>query len=62
MCMALSNAVMHHTRSPDEGWHVLLGASWPSCWWGDRAGPDFFLEAQARESRADFQKILRGSW
>jgi len=50
------------TWSPDEGWHVLLGASWPSCWWGDRAGPDFFLEAQARESRADFQKILRGSW
>ena len=50
------------TWSPDEGWHVLLGASWPSCWWGDRSGPDFYLEAQARELRPAFQRVLRGQW
>ena len=50
------------TWSPDGGWHVLLGASWPSCWWGGRSGPDWYLEAQAREVRADFQETLRGGW
>eukprot|EP00039_Didymoeca_costata_P016028 m.279956 g.279956 ORF g.279956 m.279956 type:complete len:770 (+) comp16323_c13_seq1:95-2404(+) len=49
------------TWAPD-GWHVLLGASWPFCWWGDRGGPDFYLEAQARENRGDFQQVLRGTW
>lgn len=49
------------TWTPD-GWTVLLGAGWPFCWWGDRSGPDWLLEAQARENRADFQKVLRGGW
>ena len=50
------------TWSPDEGWHVLLGAAWSFCYWGDRSGPDWLLEAQAREFRSDFQKVLRGTW
>eukprot|EP00937_MAST-01D_sp_MAST-1D-sp2_P002383 g2383.t1 len=50
------------TWSPDGGWHTLLGAGWPSCWWGVRSGPDFYLEGQARENRADFQRVLRGQW
>lgn len=50
------------TWSPDAGWHTLLGAGWPSCWWGERGGPDFYLEAQARELRSDFQRVLRGQW
>ena len=50
------------TWSPDEGWHVLLGAAWPSCWWGARSGPDFYLEAQARELRASYQQIFRATW
>jgi hypothetical protein len=49
------------TWSPD-GWHVLLGAAWPACWWGARSGPDFYLEAQARELRANYQAVLRGQW
>jgi hypothetical protein len=44
------------------GWVVLLGAPWPDCWSGPRGGEDFHLEASARETRAEFQKILRGSW
>lgn len=36
------------TWSPDGGWEVLLGASWPFCWWGDRSGPDWILEALVR--------------
>lgn len=50
------------TWSPDIGWHTLLGAGWPSCWWGNRGGPDFYLETQARELRASFQQVLRGQW
>jgi len=50
------------TWSPDEGWHVLLGAGWPFCWWGYRSGPDWIVEAKARENREDFQKVLRGTW
>ena len=41
---------------------MLLGAAWPSCWWGRRSGPDFYLEAQARELRPAFQRVLRGQW
>lgn len=44
------------------GWDVLLGAGWPFCWWGERSGPDWVLEAAAREDRAAFQKVLRGGW
>ena len=50
------------TWSPDEGWHTLLGAGWPSCWWGARSGSDWVLETKAREVRTDFQKVLRGTW
>lgn len=50
------------TWSPDSGWGVLLGAGWPSCWWGDRSGPDWQLEVLARELRSAFQQVLRGQW
>jgi len=45
-----------------NGWTVLLGGGWPFSWWGDRSGPDWLLEAKARENRSAFQKVLRGSW
>eukprot|EP00040_Diaphanoeca_grandis_P030591 m.181026 g.181026 ORF g.181026 m.181026 type:complete len:847 (+) comp32047_c0_seq1:104-2644(+) len=44
------------------GWNVMLGSDWPWTWWGDRGGEDFYLEAQSRENRSEFQKILRGGW
>jgi len=48
--------------SPEGGWTIQLGASWYYSWWGPRSGDDFFLEAQSREARADFQSVLRGGW
>ena len=48
--------------SPAGGWTIQLGASWYYSWWGPRSGEDFFLEVQARETRADFQTVLRGGW
>jgi hypothetical protein len=48
--------------SPSSGWTIQLGASWQYSWWGPRSGDDFFLEAQAREIRSNFQMILRGGW
>ena len=48
--------------SPEGGWTIQLGASWYYSWWGPRSGDDFFLEAQSREVRADFQSVLRGGW
>jgi hypothetical protein len=48
--------------SPAGGWTIQLGASWFYSWWGPRSGEDFFLEVQARETRADFQSVLRGGW
>ncbi len=47
---------------PDKGWGVLLGAAWQYSWWKDRSGPDFVLEASAREMRPAFQQVLRGGW
>jgi len=48
------------------GWMPLLGRPWEfghtDDSLGTRSGPDFKLEADAREYRADFQRILRGSW
>jgi hypothetical protein len=44
------------------GWSVLLGAGWPFCWWGERSGPDWVLETQARETRTTYQQVLRGGW
>lgn len=44
------------------GWDVLLGAGWPFCWWGQQGGPDWVLQAEARENRTVFQKVLRGTW
>jgi hypothetical protein len=48
--------------SPEENWHIQLGASWDYSWWGPRGGNDFFVEAQARELRPSFQQVLRGGW
>jgi hypothetical protein len=48
--------------SPASGWEILLGADWTYSWWGNRGGPDFFLEAQCRELRPQFQQVLRGGW
>ena len=48
--------------SPAGGWGIQLGASWAYSWWGPRSGDDFFLEAQSREVRANFQRVLRGGW
>jgi hypothetical protein len=48
--------------SPDSQWTIQLGASWQYSWWGPRSGDDFFLEAQAREVRSNFQAVLRGGW
>jgi hypothetical protein len=48
--------------SPAGGWSIQLGASWFYSWWGPRSGEDFYLEAQAREVRSNFQMILRGGW
>jgi hypothetical protein len=48
--------------SPDAGWAIQLGSSWPYGWWGSRSGDDFILEAQAREVRSTFQQVLRGGW
>ena len=48
--------------SPDKGWTIQLGASWQYSWWGPRSGDDFFLEAQSREVRTNYQMILRGGW
>ena len=45
-----------------SGWNVMLGATWPYGWWGSQSGVDFHLEAQARELRPAFQKVLRGDW
>jgi len=45
-----------------SGWRVLLGAGWPSAWWGERGGVDFYLETQARELRPVYQQVLRGQW
>ena len=44
------------------GWRVLLGAGWPSAWWGERGGVDWYLETQARELRPTYQQVLRGDW
>lgn len=44
------------------GWEVLLGAGWSHAWWGARGGQDFVLETKAREDRATYQQVLRGSW
>jgi len=48
------------------GWMPLLGRPWEygstDDSLGSRSGSDFKLEADAREYRADFQRILRGSW
>ena len=48
--------------NPEAGWHTQLGAGWQYGWWGPRSGPDFYLEATAREGRAAFQAVLRGGW
>lgn len=48
--------------NPEAGWHTQLGAGWQYGWWGQRSGPDFYLEATAREGRAAFQAVLRGGW
>ncbi len=48
--------------SPEKGWTIQLGASWYFSWWGPRSGDDFFLEAQAREVRSNYQMVLRGGW
>lgn len=48
--------------SPLGGWGIQLGASWQYSWWGSRSGDDFFLEVQARETRSNFQMVLRGGW
>jgi hypothetical protein len=48
--------------SPTSGWHTQLGAGWQYGYWGPRSGEDFILEVQARETRADFQQVLRGGW
>jgi len=45
-----------------DGWHTLLGAGWEHSYWGGRSGPDFYLETQVRESRLEFQKVLRMQW
>ena len=45
-----------------EGWAVQLGAAWPYCTWEGRGGMDFHLEAQAREHRGEYQKVLRAGW
>lgn len=54
------------TFSPDEGWYVLLGATWKYAWWGKdgfhRGGDGFQLETQCRENRTEFRKVLRASW
>jgi hypothetical protein len=48
------------------GWTVELGAPWrvghTSDSHGSRSGSDFKLEADAREFRGTYQKVLRGLW
>ena len=48
------------------GWVVELGAPWQvghtGDSHGDRSGSDFKLEADAREFRTDYQKVLRALW
>jgi hypothetical protein len=44
------------------GWVRQLGSAWPFCWWGDRGGPDWYLETQARDNQCAYQKILRSGW
>jgi hypothetical protein len=44
------------------GWIRQLGSGWPFCWWGERGGPDWYLETQARDNRCAYQKILRSGW
>jgi hypothetical protein len=44
------------------GWDVLLGAGWPSAWWGEEGGVHWHLEVQAREVRPAYQQVLRGGW
>jgi len=48
--------------SPEQGWHIELGSAWQYGWWGPQSGVDFFLEVQARETRPNFQSVLRGGW
>lgn len=48
--------------SPNDGWHILLGASWDYSWWHSRGGDDFYLEATCRELRPQYQQVLRGGW
>ena len=48
--------------SPIGGWSIQLGSNWPYGWWGSQSGDDFILEVQSRETRANFQVVLRGGW
>ncbi len=56
-------AVSHWTP---KGWVVNLGAGFNYSWWDkDEAplsGPEFLLEAQAREHAQDYMKVLRAQW
>jgi hypothetical protein len=45
-----------------EGWTINFGAAWRWNWWEGRAGPDFFLETQARKYPKDYMKVLRAQW
>ena len=49
-----------------NGWQVLLGPAIRFGHWSkhdkDRSGPDFLLEANARELRYTYQQVLRGEW
>jgi hypothetical protein len=54
------------TFSPDQGWYILLGATWKYAWWDKdgyhQGGSDFFLETQCRENRTEFKRVLRANW
>eukprot|EP01052_Picozoa_sp_SAG31_P006627 SAG31_NODE_306_length_17979_cov_7.825447_14_plen_852_part_00 len=54
------------TFSPDQGWYILLGATWKYAWWDKdgyhQGGDDFYLQTQCRENRTEFRKVLRANW
>ena len=45
-----------------DGWVICLGAAWKYSFWEDREGPDFFLEAQAREQTKEWVGVCRLEW
>jgi len=54
------HAALTHWMPTD--WTINLGAHWRWNWWEGQSGLDFYLDAQARRSAKEYEKVLFCQW